>query len=126
MKKTRNKLTSRQHEATTSANLTLHSYYKRASSEKSSAINKRYLDDVREEFKQVKETLLDERLVELERKKKKEPQLTEEIEEDQEYTEDVSEYEEEEDLALNILTDALSEDTRDQLLQEADFTTSIY
>lgn len=125
MKKTRNKLTSRQHEATTSANLTLHSYYKRASSEKSSAINKRYLDDVREEFKQVKETLLDERLMELEREKR-EPQLTEEIEEDQDYTEDVSEYEEEEDLALNILTDALSEDTRDQLLQEADFTTSIY
>lgn len=125
MKKTRNKLTSRQHEATTSANLTLHSYYKRASSEKSSAINKRYLDDVREEFKQVKETLLDERLVELERENR-EPQLTEEIEEDQDYTEDVSEYEEEEDLALNILTDALSEDTRDQLLQEADFTTSIY
>ena len=125
MKKTRNKLTSRQHEATTSANLTLHSYYKRASSEKSSAINKRYLDVVREEFKQVKETLLDERLVELERENR-EPQLTEEIEEDQDYTEDVSEYEEEEDLALNILTDALSEDTRDQLLQEADFTTSIY
>ena len=125
MKKTRNKLTSRQHEATTSANLTLHSYYKRASSEKSSAINKRYLDDVREEFKQVKETLLDERLMELEREKR-EPQLTEEIEEDQDYTEDVSEYEEEEDLALNILTDALSEDTRDQLLQEAAFTTSIY
>ena len=125
MKKTRNKLTSRQHEATTSANLTLHSYYKRASSEKSSAINKRYLDDVREEFKQVKETLLDERLMELEREKR-EPQLTEEIEKDQDYTEDVSEYEEEEDLALNILTDALSEDTRDQLLQEADFTTSIY
>ena len=125
MKKTRNKLTSRQHEATTSANLTLHSYYKRASSEKSSAINKRYLDVVREEFKQIKETLLDERLMELEREKR-EPQLTEEIEKDQDYTEDVSEYEEEEDLALNILTDALSEDTRDQLLQEADFTTSIY
>ena len=125
MKKTRSKLRSRQHEATTSANLTLHSYYKRASSEKGSAINKRYLDVVREEFKQVKETLLDERLVELERENR-EPQLTEEIEEDQEITEDVSEYEKEEDLALNILTDALSEDTRDQLLQEADFTTSIY